>query len=1132
MPNERNGRRFYRLLPHRRSGPRLVVPKIPDEEQPLRAELLSAEQMEEYAKTLAESHGVTNARSHGDRLLSRLVENESVLNEVRTLLTQASAANSRIGPAGDWLLDNFYLIEEQIRTSKRDLPVGYSRELSGLAGGDSAGLPRVYEIALERISHGDGLVDPETLPAFFKSYQSVALLTLGELWAVPIMLRLAVIENLRRVAVRIATEMRAQSEADSWADQMTETAESDPKSLILLIADMARSDPPMNSSFVAELSRKLQGRGAALALPLTWIEQRLSETGLTIDRLVQSAMQQQAADQVSISNSIRSLRSLGATDWKTFVESTSAVEKILNDDPTGRYGTMDFATRDQYRHVVEETARNSGRSECEVARVALGLATVRFHESGEDNRTAHVGYYLVDRGVTLLRRSVSKRKGHVPVPSTEALRDTGNRLSLAFYFGAIFAVTVGATTGLTLEAHAAGLQGWQLWIVAIVAFLSAIGMSVSLINWLVTLLVPPRRLPRMDFSNGIPPESRTLVVVPAMLSNLQHIDQLVEALEVRFLANRDENLLFGLLTDLLDADEEVRPGDEELVRRVRQKIESLNQLYPRPAGDPFFLFHRPRRWNPQEQAWMGHERKRGKLADLNALLRGGETDGFSLIEGAIGELETVKYVITLDTDTQLPRDSARVLCGTMAHPLNRPCHDQRTGRVVAGYGILQPRIATVMPDSNRSPYALLTGTEAGIDPYTRAVSDVYQDLFGEGSFIGKGIYDVDAFERALKGRFPENRILSHDLLEGCYARCGLVSDVLLFEGSPSTFSADVDRRRRWIRGDWQLTQWLLPIIPASDGKTRRNALSLLSRWKIFDNLRRSVAPAALTLLLLIGWFVFPNPLVWTLSLLGIVLFPLLLVSLLGFFRKSKGTWLGRHLGDAVKASAQRVTQGILTLLYLPYEAYYSLAAIVRTSWRMLFTHRRLLEWRPSAEHDRYARTSLAASYQTMFIAPVLGAVVFGLLQIAAPDARLFAAPMLLLWLVSPAVMWRISRPFARRKAQLSEEQENFLRRLSRKTWAFFETFVTEEDHWLPPDNYQEFPVAKVAHRTSPTNMGLALLADLAAHDFGYLSAGKTLERMNRTLGTMEGLATVQKPFLQLVRHANSRTIAAALCFYS
>ena len=405
----------------------------------------------------------------------------------------------------------------------------------------------------------------------------------------------------------------------------------------------------------------------------------------------------------------------------------------------------------------------------------------------------------------------------------------------------------------------AGSRIGTLALIGILSLLCASQLAVALVNWLATLLATPHLLPRMDFSGGIPPESRTLVVIPTMLTSAQNIEDLVEALEVRFLANRDENLHFGLLTDFRDAHEETLPEDEPLLRLARQRIEELNEKYRGAKGDTFFLFHRPRRWNPQERIWMGYERKRGKLADLNSLLRGGSRDRFSLVVGETAVLSNVKYVITLDTDTQLPRDSAWQFVGAMAHPLNRARYDEDKQRVCEGYGILQPRVAVSLPGTNRSRYARLCGSEPGIDPYTRAVSDVYQDLFGEGSFIGKGIYDVDAFERALKGRFPENRILSHDLLEGCYARAGLLSDVQLYEEYPSRYSADVSRRHRWIRGDWQIARWLLPRVPGPDGRRQKNPLSGLSRWKIFDNLRRSLVPAALTLLLLLGWTVLSPP---------------------------------------------------------------------------------------------------------------------------------------------------------------------------------------------------------------------------------------------------------------------------------
>ena len=548
---------------------------------------------------------------------------------------------------------------------------------------------------------------------------------------------------------------------------------------------------------------------------------------------------------------------------------------------------------------------------------------------------------------------------------------------------------------LVVKAHSGGLHGWLLALTGILSLLCASHLAVALVNWLATLLVTPHPLPRMDFSKGIPPESRTLVVVPTMLTSPENIEDLIDALEVRFLANRDDNLHFGLLTDFRDALEETLPEDEPLLLLARQRIEELNEKYRNSESDTFFLFHRPRRWNPRDRIWMGYERKRGKLADLNWLLRAGAHadpgERFSLVVGETAILANVKYVITLDTDTQLPRDSAWQFVGAMAHPLNRPRYDEDKQRVCEGYGILQPRVAVSLPGTNRSRYARMCGSDPGIDPYTRAVSDVYQDLFGEGSFIGKGIYDVDAFERALDGRFPDNRILSHDLMEGCYARAGLLSDVQLYEEYPSRYSADVSRRHRWIRGDWQIAQWLLPGVPGPDARLQKNPLTVLSRWKIFDNLRRSLVPAALTLLLLLGWTVLPSAWFWTLSVIGIILIPSLISSVLDVLQKPGDVTLGQHLAAAVRSAGRSLAQAIFTLVCLPYEAFFSLDAIVRTAWRMLITHRRLLEWNPSGDPDRDGRTDLAGSCRTMWIAPVIAVAAAITLAFLRPAALVVAA---------------------------------------------------------------------------------------------------------------------------------------------
>ncbi len=1059
--------------------------------------------MEQHGKTLAGSHTLGPGRAR-DRLLTRLDENEGVLLGVRNLLTEAIKATRRITPAGEWLLDNFYLIEEQIRTARRHLPKGYSRELPRLLNGSSAGLPRVYDIALEIISHGDGRVDPKGLSSFVAAYQTVTTLKLGELWAIPIMLRLALIENLRRVAARIATDRTDRNHADYWADQMTEVAGKDPKSLILVIADMARSEPPMVSSFVAELTRRLQGQGPALAMPLTWIEQRLFEYGLTIKQLVQLENQKQAADQVSMSNSIGSLRFLDAMDWRAFVETMSVVERTLRDDTDGVYGNMDFTTRDRYRHVVEKIAKSSRLSESEVAREAIQLARVSAARNGSDDRSAHVGFYLIDKGLAQLEQLAEVR-----LSVSEALRKLGSRVPLQLYIGTIMLMTAIFTGSLLAKAHANGLSGWALGLIGTLSLLCASQLAIALVNWLATLLATPHPLPRMDFSKGIPPELRTLVVVPTMLISTQNIEDLIEALEVRFLANRDDSLHFALLTDFRDAREKMLPEDEPLLRLARQRIEELNEKYKSLTNDAFFLFHRPRRLNLQDKIWMGYERKRGKLAELNSLLRRGakgvSREHFSLIVGETGVLSNVKYVITLDTDTQLPRESAWQFVGAMAHPLNRAQYDKDKQRVVAGYGILQPRLAVSLPGTNRSRYARMCGSEPGIDPYTRVVSDVYQDLFREGSFIGKGIYDVDAFEQALDGRFPENRILSHDLIEGCYARAGLLSDVQLYEEYPSCYSADVSRRHRWIRGDWQLVRWLLPRVPGLDARFQKNPLSFLSQWKILDNLRRSLVSPALTLLLLLGWMVLSSVWIWTLSVIGIILVPSLIASVLDVFQKPGDVLLGQHLAVSARSMRRRFAQAAFSLVCLPYEAFYSLDAIVRTTWRMLVTHRRLLEWNPSGDPGRNSCMGFVAACRTMWIAPVIATSTVIYLALSGSADIVVAGPLLGLWFISPVIAWWISQPLPRSGARLSADQALFLRKLSRKTWAFFETFVGPEDHWLPPDNYQEHPIAAVAHRTSPTNMGISLLANLSAYDFGYISTGQLIERTTNAFHTMGAL---------------------------
>jgi cyclic beta-1,2-glucan synthetase len=1066
-------------------------------EEPMREELFSSDQMERFGKTLAKRHQLSTNPAK-DHLLKRLADNEITLQEVRKLLTDSIKRKYQISPAGEWLIDNFYLIEEHIRIAKTHFPKNYSEDLPQLVNGTSAGITRSYDLVLQIISHSDGRIDIENIGNFVKAYQTITNLKLGELWSIPIMLRLALIENIRRVSTRIAIDTVDRNLADYWAEKMIDTFGKNPKNLILVIADMARSNPPLEGSFVSELTRQLRGKGPDLALVLNWIEQQLSGSGLTSTELVNAENQKQAADQVSISNSIGSLRILGAMDWRSFVELNSIVEKILLEDNSGVYGLMDFSTRDHYRHVVELIAKNSPSSEEEVARIAIQLMHENASPEESDQRASHVGYFLIGLG-----KAQTKKLANMRVTGTQKISQGIKRHAFPVYLFLIFLITVGITAAVFIRVDTETKDTWLLLLLSGLTFLVASQLAISVVNFFATLLVKPNLLPRMDYSGKIPHSSITMVVIPAMLTTIIEIENLVEALEVRFLANRNNNLHFGLLTDFTDASLEILPGDEVLLDTVKNGIESLNKKYQRENNDLFFLFHRPRKWNQEENVWMGYERKRGKLSDLNALLRGITKEHFSVIIGNQSVFQKIKYVITLDADTQLPLGSAWKLIGTMAHPLNRAWYDEKKKRVTKGYGILQPRITVSLPDVTGSRYTRMHGNEPGIDPYTRASSDVYQDLFGEGSYIGKGIYDVDIFQKVLDGRFLENRILSHDLLEGCYIRSGLLSDVQLFEKYPTTYSADMKMRLRWIRGDWQIFSWILPWVAGPGRELYKNPISALSRWKIFDNMRRSLIPIALTALLLLAWIVLPSVLFWTIVVSGIIVFPIFITSLWDTIRKPKDVLFRYHVKNSLQNLRDITVKTLFTLICLPYEAFSNLRAIIITLWRMIISGKNLLEWNPSSHAKKEDQSGLLASYSAMWIEPVLTMAALALLAMYAPQKLFIAGPVLLLWLIAPFITWLASKPLEKQVATLTIDQNIFLRKLARKTWAFFEHFVVVGDNWLPPDNYQEQPVVQIAHRTSPTNIGLSLLANLSACDFGYITTSRFIERTRNTINTMK-----------------------------
>ena len=799
------------------------------------------------------------------------------------------------------------------------------------------------------------------------------------------------------------------------------------------------------------------------------------------------------------------LRFLAEHDWKEFFESVSLVDAVLREDPAAVYSRMDFATRDSYRKAVERLARGSDPDELSVARATVEWAG----EADAESVHRHIGYHLVDEGIEALETRIGYQ-----VPLVLRLRRLGRRHALIFYLLGVLGLTA------TLTAIAAGIAGAAdvpvslVAVLAVVALTPASAMAVGICNYVASLLISPRVLPKLDADRAISAGHETLVVVPSLLADEAEIRDLLHDLEVNYLGTRDRRLHFALLTDLSDADRVELPDDERLVELASAEIRSLNRRHGVSEEDgPFHLLHRPRRWNSSDRRWMGWERKRGKIAELNRLLLSidegaPELEAFSIRVGNIDWLRHVAFVITLDADTFLPPGSAARLVAAMAHPLNR-ARFSRDGRVEAGCTVLQPRVEVHPQSGNRTAFARIFTGDRGLDLYNSASSDLYQDLFGEGNFAGKGIYEPAAFERSLAGRAPENRLLSHDLFEGIHGRAGLVSDVLVLEDSPVDFLTHALRTHRWIRGDWQLLPWLLPRVPGEDGECLPNVLSVLDRWKILDNLRRSLLAPFLLLMLAGGWALLPGVAwLWTLLAAAAVAVPVLLTATIGLQRTATARpWIPllRSARHSLRVDFQR---WLLTLAFLPHEALMSVDAIARTLWRLTISKRRLLEWTTAARTARDAagvprRLNVWFRLASPPLIAVGLAVLLGLLGSAALWS---AAPLLLLWALAPELAVRTAREFRGRIAEPPGEEEiRRLRDVAHRTWQFFERTVTAEDHWLPPDHYQEEPRDYLARRTSPTNMGMLLLSTAAAWDLGYLTTSELAARIGNTLGSMDGL---------------------------
>jgi len=1066
-----------------------------DNDDLLREERFSIERLEEHARSLAVAQQVTPQPKPRPSLAARLADNDGALLACYRAIAAAARDGQAATPAAEWLLDNFHVVEIQIREIREDLPPGFYRELPKLKEGPLEGYPRVLGIAWAFVAHTDSHFEYEALRRFVQAYQRVQPLTIGELWAVAITVRIVLIENLRRAAQRIVTSRAARHRADTLADRLlgVNGAAPDPEAL-------GRGDgfSTLAAPFVVQLVQRLRDQDPQVTPALLWLEKRLSAQGTTSEAVVREEHARQGGSNVTVRNVITSMRLIADTDWAKFVESVSLVDEALR--AGSNFAAMDFASRNLYRTAVEDLSRGSKRTERQIADMAVAAAG---DASGARRRDP--GYHLIAAGRPAFEAQIGYRARISRWPRRLVLR-----LGPAAYIGAVGLTTVAALC-LGLQAvDTRQIGGWTLLSLAILGCIPAIDVAVALVNRAVARGFGATLLPGLALRDGIPRELRTLVVVPTLLTSLQAIAAQIERLEVHYLASGGGELYFAMLSDWEDAPAEHLAGDESLRRAADLGIARLNARYAQGGTNArFFLLHRRRVWSGVQRCWMGWERKRGKLHELNRLLRGATDTSFASEDWQAPIVPAdVKFVITLDTDTRLPRGAARRLVGKLAHPLNSPRFDAAVGRVVEGYAVLQPRVTPSLPQSREgSLLQRIVSAAPGLDPYASAVSDVYQDLFGEGSYAGKGIYDVDAFEAALGNRVPDGSLLSHDLFEGIFARAGLASDIEVVEEFPARYDVAAARQHRWARGDWQLLPWLLGRRDAAPAQRGHRRLPLIGIWKMIDNLRRTVSAPVIFAALLVGWTLpLRAAMLWSGFLLATIVVPTLLPIAAEILPRRRDVSTRSHARALLADLWLAVRQAAFQIVFLPHQAWLMIDAIGRTLFRLLVSHRDLLEWTTAAQSAQRKRLDVVGAYCSMRGALFAVAVAAAVALTHAGRSSSLAAPFILLWCACPAAAYWISRPsrLASREA-IDPADAQAYRLIARRTWRYFETFVTADEHMLPPDNFQEDPLPRIAHRTSPTNLGLCLLSTVSARDFGWIGTAEALVRLEATLATMERL---------------------------
>ncbi len=1078
----------------------------------IKGALLDKYQLENYLEKMASDHVLQEKSDAKTYPITRLEDNFKFITKTYEILNEHLKMGINIHPAGEWLLDNYYIIEETVKTIQKDMTLKKYKNLIGIANGAYEGFARIYVLATEIVAYTEGRIEAHNLEDLLKAYQNKKTLNMEELWNIGTFLQISIIETIRGVCEKIYSVQLQKYKVEDIIERLVEYKTIHEQKFNQKQKHKTKivESGQMKYPFIEYMSYRLKRYGKKASSYLEILEEQVMKMGTTVSDVIKKEHFDIAVRKVTIGNCIKSIKEIGRINFQEIFENINGVERLLKEDPAGIYEYMDYKTKIYYRNKIKEIAKKTKISELYITKKALELAQKHGKDSendknNENNKPSHIGYYLISDGIKELYKTLqTNKKPYLPK----------HKVAIYISFFVITSIIISSLLSVYVYKQANLFIGILTFIIT---FIPITQLVTQIIQSILNKIIKPVLVPKMDYSCGVPEQETTMVIIPCIVKSGKKVKDLISKLEVFYLANKSENIYFTLLGDTSASDKENEKYDEDIIKTGIEEIERLNKKYPDKKMGKFQFIYRKRLWNEGEKCFLGWERKRGLINQFNEYLLGNIENPFKANtieeEKQKNSLPKIKYIITLDSDTNLILNSGLELIGAASHILNKPELNKTKDAVIKGHALIQPRVGIDLISARKSIFTKIFAGAGGVDIYANAISDIYQDNFGEGIFTGKGIYDLETFSKVLRDEIPENTVLSHDLLEGNYLRCALASDIFLLDGCPYKYNAFIERQSRWIRGDWQIIKWIMPNIKTRSGVKKKNPLNVLSKFKIIDNLRRSLVEIQIifTLLIMSILKIYLNIKIW--PVMTVMLITILLPSIIDIlqyitqkeYKQINHKFFAKTISN-IKAS---ILRGCFNLAFLPHKAYISIQAIIKTIYRMTVSKQNLLQWTTAEEAENKGKNDIISYYKLMFaniIAGILGILI--VLAIKQTTINIIFFVICILWLIAPIIAYYISKEEVQKAKvkELSNGEIEYVIQIGKKTWEFFEKYINKENNYLPPDNYQEGRSQKIVDRTSSTNIGLGLISIISAYDLGYINLEKTLTMLKDMLNTIEKLS--------------------------